>query len=50
MFEIDIDALFPGSIFHILKLSDEEAESRRVGLDKYLSRVSESLDVNTRYF
>lgn len=47
---IDIDALFPGPIFHVIKLSDDEAESRRIGLDRYLSRVSESLDVNTRYF
>jgi hypothetical protein len=43
-----IDHTFPPSIFYILKLSDEEAEGRRVGLDQYLSRVCGSLAINTR--
>jgi hypothetical protein len=44
----EVDALFPPAVFYFLKLSDEEAESRRCWLDQYLMRVSQSLYINTR--
>lgn len=45
-----MDTLFPPSVFYLLRLSDEEAESRRCWLDRYMNRLAQSLDISTKYY